>query len=264
MAEFNKTLNDNISDDEEKRKHITELQNRIDSELDKGENADFDLVDRLTSEIIELEGINTEHNAEEMKKNIIKKNQPSKKPRRIALRMLAAVMAVVIILTGLNIFTVSAYSSNVFDAIITIIDKGAVKLGFKEENDADDYKTKYYDADKLANFVYKEIDVIPPLPADLGEGFIQKELSVTGDDVKIIYASYSLDDILFSISIKNEPRDESINGNYVETVEVNNLKLYLTKDDKYYNIFFEYEKSTIKFATNMEYDELIKVLNTIV
>lgn len=264
MAELNKTLNDNISDDEEKRKHIIELQKRIDSELDKGENADFDLVDRLTSEIIELEGINTEHNAEEMKKNIIKNNQHPKSPRRIALKMLAAVMAAVIILTGLNIFTVSAYSSNVFDAIITIIDKSAVKLGFKEENDADNYKTKYYDADKLANFVYKEIDVIPPLPADLGEGFVQTELTVTNDDIKYILATYSYEKTSFSIKIKNEIMDESANGNYITSMECNGITIYITKDDEFYNVFYNYEKSSVSYSTNMEYDELIKVLNTIV
>jgi len=254
----------NSKDSAEKEKRIAELQNKIDLEIDKGDNADFDLIDNLTSEIIEIKGLNTEHDAEEIKNNIIKNNRPAKKTRRIALKMLAAVMAVVILLTGINIFTVSAYSSNVFDAIITIIDKGAVKLGFKEENDADNYKTKYYDSDKLANFIYNEIDVIPPLPADLGEGFVQDELTVTGDDIKIIYASYHKDDILFSISVKNEPRDEFTSGNYLESFEINNSKFYFTKDDDYYNVFGEYEKCTIKFATNMEYDELVKILNTIV
>lgn len=264
MLDLDEILNRNFANEKEKEKQIEELQKIADYELDKGDDADFDLVDRITDVVIELKQLDTSFNEKKLREKIIKQSKPKRKRRKIAIRAIAAVLSVIVLLTALNTFSISAYSSNVFESFISILDKGAVKLGFKEDTSANEFTTSYYDADKLANFVYKEIDVIPPLPLSLGNEFKQDELSVTGNKVKLIYSTYSFEDITFSISIKNEIRNESTEGNYLETYSINGTTLYITKDDKYYNVFCEYEGTTISYTTNMEYDNLIKILNNIV
>lgn len=53
-------------------KILNRYEKIIDEELNKEDNSNFDLIEEYTNKIIELKGLNTEHNANEIKEKIMK------------------------------------------------------------------------------------------------------------------------------------------------------------------------------------------------
>ncbi len=242
-----------------------ELEKQLDSELAKS-SPDFDLVDELTTAILEAKGMTIKEVDIQNEIDMIKRRGI----RRFRCpKWAVAVGATCVVLTGANMLTISAFGMNIISAVVQIT-KGGFTVDF--DNPKEEIHLPTYEDDPYG-FIAKlaEYGIEFETPHYIPEGFVLTEVSTNvnenvANSVRFLY-EYKQQTISLSYKIFwNDVSNIVIPSDHynISETEVNGSPAIISKEDDQYTITYQNGKTVfVMFTVDVPYDECEKIVASI-
>lgn len=243
-----------------------ELEKQLDSELAKSA-PDFDLVDELTSAILEARGkavkeIDVQTEIQTIRRRGMKRVGCPK--------WAVAVAAACVMLIGANAFTISAWGMNIISAIVQI-SKGGMSIDLNHNRDIIELPVSEGDPYGI-KAKCAEYGINPLTPYYLPEGFeltdFNEDTNVVSSDLRFYYSKgkekliigytkYFDSELIPPIGI---PTDSY---NLTET-ELNGHLMYILKEDNQFTATFLYDNIVYIITSNgLDYDECQRIIESL-
>lgn len=258
-----------FSDESFKEPNAEELIKELDEELAKPE-PDFDLVDELTTAILEARGVSVEEKDVEKELALLKQKAQPTKHSFVFPKWAAAASAACVMLVLANAFTVFAWNKDIFSSI-TQITQGGFTVDFNKEEE--NVITLPVTEDDPYGFIAKlaEFDIYFETPHYIPEGFVLTEVNTNANEhtANTVYFTYWKGKQNIGIKFSrywNEIGSIVIPSDHfnISEREVNGSKAIVSKEDGQYSIIYEKDKIVFSmFADKVPYDECEKIIDSI-
>lgn len=248
-----------------------DLQFILDGELKKTySDRDYDLINEVTQSLIIMDEKQINIDINSNIENIIKRHREKKRNIPKALRISIAACLIFTILFSVNMVSISAFNINLFSEIVQFGDN-LIKFDFSRGKDnIIELKTSKEDPYGL-KMETERLGINSMLPTYIPEGFELKNLEtddIENNSYNDLLLHYKQDKYILNIDI-TEYKERisqnigfpSANGN-LEQRNINGVDVFILSEDGWYRSIFSKGLVVYNVSTNLDYETLIKVLES--
>lgn len=255
-------------------KSASELREMLDRELSKPDKQiDYGLVDRLTTSVLEVEG--RKRLAVDVDDELDKfRNRVSKRNRKFFLPKWAVSLSVAcIVLFCANCISVSAWSMNIFKALVDFV-QGGVLIGFEDRQEESVIELPTSENDKYGiREKCAEYGVYPLVPEYLPDGFQLSDITIDDENTfTLLVFSYVSGKRKISISYTKYHDSKDIpsilvpsDTHNITEKEINGQTMYILEEDNQFTAtFLKNDIMYLIFTDRLEYKENDKIIKSLV
>ena len=255
-------------------KSASELREMLDRELSKPDKQiDYGLVDRLTTSVLEVEG--RKRLAVDVDDELDKfRNRVSKRNRKFFLPKWAVSLSVAcIVLFCANCISVSAWSMNIFKALVDFV-HGGVLIGFEDRQEESAIELPTSENDKYGiRGKCAEYGVYPLVPEYLPDGFQLSDITIDDENTfTLLVFSYVSGKRKISISYTKYHDSKDIpsilvpsDTHNITEKEINGQTMYILEEDNQFTAtFLKNDIMYLIFTDRLEYKENDKIIKSLV
>ena len=254
-------------------KSASELREMLDRELSKPDKQiDYGLVDRLTTSVLEVEG--RKRLAVDVDDELDKfRNRVSKRNRKFFLPKWAVSLSVAcIVLFCANCISVSAWSMNIFKALVNFV-QGGVLIGFEDRQEESVIELPTSENDKYGiREKCAEYGVYPLVPEYLPDGFQLTDIETEANKyyLRVIFY-YNKGSTILNIDFQQFYNSEDIptigipsDTHNITEKEINGQTMYILEEDNQFTAtFLRNNMIYLIFSDGLDYEECDKIVNSI-
>lgn len=264
-------LIDEILNDNSTEYSKGDLEQMLNNELNKPySERDYDLINEITQYIIQLDEKDVDVDIEHNINKIIERHSTKKRKYSKFLRIPVTASIIFVILFSANIVSISAFNIDLFNEIVEF-GGDIVKFDFnKKETDIIELKTSIDDPYGIKGELEK-LGMSSMAPTYIPEGFELENLETDGiddNDYNNLLLHYKKDKYVLNIDITEYKDSISSNigvisetGN-LQQVRIKDIDVFIVSEDGKYRTIFPEGLVVYGVSTNLDYEDLIKILES--